>query len=296
MAQAQLFPIVPCPFVFKDHQIRTIQEDNGALWFAAKDVCSALGIIWNGKALAGIPDQWQGMRSFLTPSGNQRLRALQEPGVYKLAFRSNKEDADEFTNWIASDVVPSIRETGQYTVAPKSLQFTTTPSTAADRAPLRALVFAWSQASGMHVSALWPQVKAHFQLARINDLPVEWIPDALEYVQGKIDALPKVLPVSTALPAAEPEYGAALESKVVELRRLIRQVKDAAMDVYLMTNDYIRGAKLHPLRSNSVEHFLVVRGQSGMDCLHQAFDEIADSILENARVVQLVTQLYKVRG
>jgi hypothetical protein len=58
-----------------------------------------------------------------------------------------------------------------------------TLSTADDRAPLRSLVHAWSQASGLHHSALWPQVKAHFQLASVNDLPVEWIPDALAFVQ-----------------------------------------------------------------------------------------------------------------
>ena len=29
---------------------------------------------------------------------------------------------------------------------------------------------------------------------RIDDLPKEWIPDALAFVQGRIDALPKALP------------------------------------------------------------------------------------------------------
>ena len=193
MSQISLIPeSAPCPFVFKDHHIRTI-TDESQLWFAAKDVCSALGIGWNGTTLANIPDKWQGMRKFRTPSGFQNLRAIQEPGVYKLAFRSNKDEADEFTNWIASEVVPSIRKTGQYSVAP-ALEATLTPSTADDRKPLRSLVFAWSNAAGVHVDTCWPQVKAHFQITRLGDLPVEWIPDALAFVQGKIDAIPKALP------------------------------------------------------------------------------------------------------
>ena len=48
--------------------------------------------------------------------------------------------------------------------------------------------------SGTPHTALWPQVKAHFQLERIDDLPEEWIPDALEWVQGKIDSLTPALP------------------------------------------------------------------------------------------------------
>lgn len=83
--------------------------------------------------------------------------------------------------------------------APASLPSQSTPSTADDRKPLRALVHAWAQVAGVHHAALWPQVKAHFQLSRIDDLPVEWIPDALAFVQGKIDELgkAKALPAST---------------------------------------------------------------------------------------------------
>jgi Rha family phage regulatory protein len=83
----------------------------------------------------------------------------------------------------------------------KALPETTTPSTAADRAPLRALVNAWARIANVHYSALWPQVKAHFQLERIDDLPVEWIPQALAWVQGKIDELQKLQ--QKALPEAE---------------------------------------------------------------------------------------------
>lgn len=44
---------------------------------------------------------------------------------------------------------------------------------------------------------MWPQVKAHFQLSRIDDLPESWIPDALAFVQGKIDQCGKALPSPT---------------------------------------------------------------------------------------------------
>lgn len=102
-------------------------------------------------------------------------KAMQIKVAYILAF--NKMEAQ-----IAGNALPSSQPT------------TLTPSTADDRKPLRSLVHAWAQIAGTSHTALWPQVKAHFQLARIDDLPVEWIPDALAFVQGKIDAGGKALP------------------------------------------------------------------------------------------------------
>ena len=70
-----------------------------------------------------------------------------------------------------------------------------TPSTTEDRKPLRALVGSWAQVSGLPFAACWNQLKAAFNLANIKELPQEWIPDALAWVQAKIDALPKALPL-----------------------------------------------------------------------------------------------------
>lgn len=39
---------------------------------------------------------------------------LTESGVYKLIFKSNKEQAEEFQNWVTDDVLPQIRQTGMY--------------------------------------------------------------------------------------------------------------------------------------------------------------------------------------
>lgn len=69
-----------------------------------------------------------------------------------------------------------------------------TPSTTQDRKPLRALVGSWAQVSGLPFAACWNQLKAAFNLANIKELPQQWIPDALAWVQARIDALPKALP------------------------------------------------------------------------------------------------------
>lgn len=94
----------------------------------------------------------------------------------------------------AWDVFEMLEETFFRVVKPAEQPTALTPSSADDRKPLRSLVHAWAQIAGTSHTALWPQVKAHFQLARIDDLPVEWIGDALAFVQGKIDAMGKALP------------------------------------------------------------------------------------------------------
>ena len=69
-----------------------------------------------------------------------------------------------------------------------------TPSSVADRKPLRALVGSWAKLANVPFDVCWNQLKAAFQLTNIRDLPQEWIPDAIAWVQKRIDTLPKALP------------------------------------------------------------------------------------------------------
>lgn len=94
--------------------VRT-QVVNGVVWFAARDLCMALGITWSGHTLGPIPGKWKGLVKFTTPGGIQELSSVTEPGMYKLVLRCNSsEEADRFTDWVAGDVLPSIRKTGKY--------------------------------------------------------------------------------------------------------------------------------------------------------------------------------------
>lgn len=128
----------------------------------------------------------------------------------------------------AWDVFEMLEETFFRVVKPQPS--TLTPSTADDRKPLRSLVHAWAQIAGTSHTALWPQVKAHFQLARIDDLPVEWIGDALAFVQGKIDAAGKALPLATqqAPPASkQPPY-----RSYAEVKSNLGGIQGAMMDAF----------------------------------------------------------------
>ena len=45
------------------------------------------------------------------------MKVINEAAVYKLAFRSNKPEADKFVNWVTGTVLPSIRRTGSYSIS-----------------------------------------------------------------------------------------------------------------------------------------------------------------------------------
>jgi prophage antirepressor-like protein len=44
----------------------------------------------------------------------QKTVFINESAVYKMAFRSRKPEAEQFTDWIAGEVIPQIRKTGKY--------------------------------------------------------------------------------------------------------------------------------------------------------------------------------------
>ena len=181
MEKAQSLPTVPAPFQFQDKPIRAQLQDD-TLWFVARDVCEALNISWSGQTLASLPQEWKGMISYINSQGNQRLRAITEPAVYKLAFRSNKPEADAFTNWVASEVIPAIRKTGKYE-APAPVPTITT----AQRAELKALADAKlsacpSDRQGKARGELWSRFNRHFEIPEYAQLPASRMADARDYI------------------------------------------------------------------------------------------------------------------
>lgn len=121
-------------FDFKGQKVRVVMIE-GEPWFVAKDVCLTLGMKQhtNGgyshllhKFAAGSekqnilrhgayhnPNLWSGE----VPQ-TRILSVISESGLYKLVMRSDKPEAKAFQDWVTREVLPSIRKTGSYSVAP----------------------------------------------------------------------------------------------------------------------------------------------------------------------------------
>lgn len=109
-------------------KVRIDEDASGGLWFCGKDVCDALGYENNRKAInAHIDDtdvtkRYVGVVTGKCADGSDSIQNIQmtfvnESGLYSLIFGSKQERAKTFKKWVTSEVLPSIRKTGEY-VAP----------------------------------------------------------------------------------------------------------------------------------------------------------------------------------
>jgi anti-repressor protein len=87
---------------------------NGEPWFVAADVCKALDITNHRDALSRVDYDEKGVVLTDTPGGDQRIRTVNEPGLYALVLGSRKLEAKAFKRWITHEVIPSIRQHGMY--------------------------------------------------------------------------------------------------------------------------------------------------------------------------------------
>ena len=100
-------------FNYQTKEVRTVIKD-GEPWFVAKDVCEILEISNNRDAVSRLSEHMIGVVTADTPGGSQSMTVINEAGVYKLVFTSRKPEAEKFIDWIATEVLPSIRKHGMY--------------------------------------------------------------------------------------------------------------------------------------------------------------------------------------
>lgn len=103
-------------------KIRTVKV-NGEPWLVGKDVAQALGYSNPRKALDDHVDpedklQGDGVTIRDSMGREQHPTLINESGLYSLVLSSKLPGAKKFRRWVTSEVLPSIRKTGQYTARP----------------------------------------------------------------------------------------------------------------------------------------------------------------------------------
>ena len=109
-------------------QVRTILNPDGSISVNAEDV--AFGFGWsrvekkNGKEYRSV--MWARMNGFLKEMGFAHECAkddyLPESLFYRLGMKANNAVAERFQNWLAMDVIPTLRKTGSYEMPKKDKQ------------------------------------------------------------------------------------------------------------------------------------------------------------------------------
>ena len=105
-------------FKYEEQQVRTI-EKNGEPWFVGKDVADILGYSDTAQAVRKhIDNEDKGVVEMTTPGGKQPVTIINESGLYSLILSSKLPKAKKFKHWVTSEVLPSIRKTGEYKITP----------------------------------------------------------------------------------------------------------------------------------------------------------------------------------
>lgn len=94
-------------------------------------ICVILGLANVSQALSSLKESEKDYFSLIdsditngdTSTGQRKIQPLlvvNEPGLYRLIFKSRKSEAEAFQRWVFEEVLPSIRKTGFYGGQPPS--------------------------------------------------------------------------------------------------------------------------------------------------------------------------------
>ena len=108
-------------FDYGEKPVRTWIDPQFQPWFCGTDVATILELKHIRETLRQIKPEWKHSVRIADAIGRMRKTAfVNEPALYKLVFRSRKPEAEKFTDWIAVEVLPTIRKTGTFPAPPNS--------------------------------------------------------------------------------------------------------------------------------------------------------------------------------
>ncbi len=118
-----LFDAINNSFVYGNNKVRMFIIDD-EMWFCGKDVADILEYKNTKKAIENVRSKnKKTLEELLNISKRRPQRPLignekssiyiDEPGLYALILKSRMEAAEQFQDWIADELLPSIRKLGQ---------------------------------------------------------------------------------------------------------------------------------------------------------------------------------------
>lgn len=145
--------------------LRTVLVD-GDPWFVAADVARILGYRDAANLCRRLDDDDRGTHQVSTPGGAQHATVITEAGLYTAVLGSQLADARPFKQWVTREILPTLRRTGTYSMAPAAPALPTTYASA-----LRELADTVEQLQQVtdHVERIAPAADAWSQLEANGD-------------------------------------------------------------------------------------------------------------------------------
>lgn len=104
--------------IFENSEFGTVRTVvvNDEPMFCLADVCRVMDIANAGNVKARLNPKGVHIMDTLTNGGIQEMSFITESNLYKVIFQSRKPNAEKFTDWVTTEVLPSIRKHGMYAV------------------------------------------------------------------------------------------------------------------------------------------------------------------------------------
>ena len=199
--------------------------NQNSLWIRAVELAHALGYaqensvsrIYRSNADEFTPDMTQVVEIFdgADSALPTKTRIFSLRGCHLLAMFARTPVAKQFRRWVL-DVIEQYGDRVPVAV-PVAVNdtFSLSRRTDPERKALTAIINTWVGMAPIHYAAARAQVNAHFGVASVDALTVAQVKEAIQYVQGKIDALPAT---SSTPPAIEDRR---IPDAIAELRELV---------------------------------------------------------------------------
>lgn len=108
----------------------TVKTENGEALFDVETVARSLGFVETKGNKEYV--RWRTVNGYLKKYLSQEVAKgdyISEPMVYKLAFKANNALAEQFQDWLATEVLPTIRKHGAYLTPDKIEEALLNPDT-----------------------------------------------------------------------------------------------------------------------------------------------------------------------
>lgn len=226
--------------------------------FCAKDICHVLQYVNQADALKKHVDPEDVFKlNIQTSTGIRAANFINESGLYCLIFGSKLEKAKEFKRWVTSEVLPSIRKTGSYTMPSDTIDVT-------QQYLVRTAVSRLAKNSSLAYQRVYHEIYERFKVPRYQELKKTDFANVMKFLQAS-DLLEGMDEPVTPPPQ---DSGAVLSKEEMKL---------------IQTAVYLRSYLFKPIE-DAFYHFLVSAksplAPRAWECFHDLNFQLLEPVLD----------------
>ena len=243
-------------FTFEHNNVRTL-GDPISPQFIASDLAVILGYQSTKDATRILDDDEKGVVEIETNGGKQKMTTVTESGMYALVLKSRRPEAKAFRKWVTSEVLPSIRKTGSYTMPSDTIDVT-------QQYLVRTAVSRLAKNSSLAYQRVYHELYERFKVPRYQELKKAEFVNVMKFLQAS-DLLEGMDEPVTPPPQ---DSGAVLSKEEMKL---------------IQTAVYLRSYLFKPIE-DAFYHFLVSAksplAPRAWECFHDLNFQLLEPVLD----------------